>query len=245
MQLYPQKTLIIDGTVSGGPMFALFNEQTDLESLLDLADFQKEYSNDGGLKQAWGSVRLLLPALDVQYFPSAAYDPKLKDYFSKYLLDDGVTPASSVMLNEPAVTALYREKCYGLEEVRQLFPEAETFIVAPVLLAWLASQLVDSEESLIHIHQTSDQVCMTVFNQGNFTFQKEFQCTNDDEFNYFLIRVLALSDKHASDLKISISGDLVKGDSWYVRIAKYATQIEFTEIQELYKMLYADHWRKT
>lgn len=245
MQLYPQKTLIIDGTVSGGPMFAFFNEDALLESLVDFTDFQKGYIQGDALKTTWDSVTVLVPALDVQYFPSAAYDASIVDNFSKYLLDDGVSAAASIMLNEPEVIALYREKLYELKEVLHWFPKAKTCIVAPALLAWIASERVGSEESILHIHQASDQVCMTVFNQGNFTFQKEFHCTNDDEFNYFLIRVLALSDKHASDLKIIISGDMVRGDSWYVRIAKYATQIEFVEIKDMYKMLYADHWRKT
>src|SRR5690554_6135091 len=245
MQLYAQQTLIIDGTVAGGPLFALFNEAGDLESFLDLTSFLKAYPPDGDQNQTWESVKVLAPALDVQYFPSEVYESNLKDSFSKYLLDDGVSPAASVTLKKPAVTALYREKHYGLNEVFRLFPEAQTFIVAPLVLAWVATELVHSESSLIHIHQAADQVCMTVFNQGNFTFQKEFQCANDDEFNYYLIRVLALSDQHASNLKVSISGDLVEGDSWYVRIAKYVKHIEFADIQNMYKVFYADHWRKT
>lgn len=242
--------LLVDATLTGEPVLAFFDQAHVLKHLSAYGDYIRDYPQnplDGG---SYAGVTLVIPALDVQYFPASVYQDDMLEEFGRYVLDDGVSPLKAKTVESLGLMAVYRENLAGLSGLAQTFPDAQKEVLPLLLLDAIGRRAARLGGSRLHIHAAYNSFSFTVFNDGNFIYHRDIPCQNEEEFNYYLIHVLALSDQHASEIDVALTGRFYEDDAYVERIRKYVKQVHFVTFKELSELLkidlsYADHWRQS
>ena len=221
--------ILIDGTTAEQPNLKVFNKQSELVRQIVLSDFDREFPDWTLSEEFFEDAHFLIPALDIQYFPLHIFEESDLENYGRFVLDDGVTPLKYTEFPSLGVVAIYRENLQLLGDLPSRFPMAKRHVLSAVVLQRTV-ELNGSGDSALYIVCAGQTFTMTVFNQGQFIYQRDFHCGNEDEFNYHLINVLGMSDQHASNLRIVLSGQFKAGDTYVKRIEKYGKNIEITDL---------------
>lgn len=242
--------LLVDATLTGEPVLAFFDHAQVLKHLSAYGDYLHDYPQNPIDGSHFANVTLLIPALDVQYFPASVYHDEMLEEFGRYVLDDGVTPLKAQAVDSLGLMAVYRENLSGLSGLAQTFPQAQVQVLPLILLDAIGRRAAELGGSRLHIHAAYHSFSFTVFNEGNFTYHRDIPCNNEEEFNYYLVHVLALSDQHASEIDVALSGHFYEDDAYVERLRKYVKRLQFVSYKELSAPLkidlsYADHWRQS
>lgn len=116
-----------------------------------------------------------------------------------------------------------------------IFHKPEIYNQASPFIEGIKTAAGQDKSPALFIDFRKDHIQVAVLDQLQLSFYNIFECVNADEFNYYLLSVLDASDTKPLKTRISLSGDISGQDENFGRIAKYFTEIRFTDSKQLVK----------
>lgn len=225
----PNYQVIIDGTQSQDAYIVLYNSSDELVYSSSVQQFQSAFGVIAFSNLDSAKLRFLVPVIDSQVVPNELITGELKPTIHKYLLDDGVSPVLQTALTHLDAQLVYRENLTTLANLISMFPNADRIPFPKVYLEDLQRKSKNIYNKLVGVHVGKLVTTFGVMQGGSLLYVNDFQCSNINDFNFYLLKILELHAPNNQEVVFYLSGEISEEDPIHERIQKYASQLYFAE----------------
>lgn len=220
-------TLLV-GVGYGENTLAIVNHDRQLKVLTSYDPNHVEQWIGDVLNQQFGNVKLAISDSAYSFVPVDVFEEHLLDTYLHYLPSDGLLDVAVSAVPSFGIKLLHRINRLDLAPFAARFPELAIYPSIQSLLSGVSEYAQSGGPSVI-IDKQASAISICVFDKGNLVYANDFDVTDPDDFNYYLLSVLAntgLTDKQPT---FWLSGDLAQDDAFYRRVSKYSEAVNFVD----------------
>lgn len=185
-------------------------------------DFLKDQT--GVLNLRFAKTYVVVNARQVKLIPEELFDESLlaKTDFYK----DGVVPVHKARMEKQQIIATFQ-----VEERENFWlsvlKDAELIPSFAVVINHLSSLVRFKTVMGIQFHD--DYIELSLFQDNHLMLYNQYPATTPDEFNFFLLTLFKKFDLTPALVQFSLWGAIIEHDEYYARIAKYSSNISFSD----------------
>ncbi|WP_443943555.1 DUF3822 family protein [Pedobacter sp. AW1-32] len=203
---------VIDGKLD--KVCVLFDKQ----NCQDLAhEIQQAFATDQNLSIAYDSIKAAVYTTDYLFIPTEWFDKDNLSIYQNYFSNttDIFSKSNSKMGFETVFSVP--------SEIRTLLPENTQIFSQSCALLSIRKQL---DKASILIDFTASSFNFLYLKDGNVQFQNHYQIDNDEEFNYFILLIIAQLQLNDA-IPVYLQGIINEDDEVYNCLLKYFNQLYF------------------
>lgn len=203
---------------------AVFDEQECENGLQKLADRLK---TDHYLNLPYQKVKVAIHTPNVIAVPNDLYEETHLTNHTPYFIGSHTGSLYQQAHQHFGFTTVFALSKTA-EDTLNSFNLSQLFTIDAGLLA-LAQNM---EETALLIDFTANSFQVLYLKAGKVTFQQCYEIDNLDEFNYYLLLMFSQLDIQPKDVVLHLSGIVHEDDERYNCLAKYFTEIKFSNQQQ-------------
>ncbi|MGK6351395.1 DUF3822 family protein [Parapedobacter sp. DT-150] len=184
------------------------------------------------LNQPFGNVKLAVSDSAYSFVPADVFEEHLVDTYQQYLPGDGLSDVAVSAVPSSGIKLLHRINRLDLAPFAARFPQLAIYPRIQSLLSGVSEYAQSGGPSVI-IDKQASAVSICVFDKGHLVYANDFEVTDPDDFNYYLLSVLANTGLTEEQPACWLAGDLTQDDAFYQRVSKYSEAVNFVDSGQL------------
>lgn len=178
------------------------------------------------LSMPFQTVIVGLPHQSLIWVPAEVYHETEKELYADYFVDAAANRILSTSINGLGIVALYQYDQMLYSRWKNLFAEA-SFIPNFEVVIRQAQSNIPIQGEVLGVHLYDDQADIFLFVNGELKLYNTFEVATPDDLSYFVLNVFKNFAIKGKVAKVLLSGTQ-RDSEWYVRLERYAEQIEMT-----------------
>lgn len=178
------------------------------------------------LSMPFQKVIIGLPHQNLIWVPAEVYHESEKELYTDYFVDATVNRILSKEIKGLDIVALYQYDQLLYSRWKNLFSDA-SFIPNFEVVICQAQSNIPIQGEVLGVHLYDDQADIFLFIDGELKLYNTFEVATPDDISYFVLNVFKNFTIKGKVPKIILSGTQRESE-WYVRLERYAEQIEMS-----------------
>lgn len=225
--------LFVDATHGNNPLVVLFDTaEMELMYVANSEEFLSEVSASHALPLL-RQTALILPQVDMVWYPEAIFDESMLPYYQQYVSDDGLSKVESMTIPQLGMIGMYRNDRFFAEPWREKLVNSAELNLTSILLKGLSTYLREDENDTLNFHFTRENFHVTYFDQGQFVYFNTFNFSAAADIKDFLQEFTTVLRVPADQVRCLLSGEIYRERAAYLEINSYFPTNELVDITEI------------
>ncbi len=228
--------LIIDASTRIAPKVVIYDaDHKELMYLAKHTDFLSEWENlaSAAPQRTFKATSILVPQVDVLWYPKEVFEPSQASVYGNWLTDDGVSVAISEEIKSLDLISLYRNDLSNLEQWQTLFPKARQIAASNLLIQGMGAYLKDDENLSLGLHFGGGNCMVYLFKIGEFQYFNEFKYNSTLDVGFQLQELSETFKLDSSSVRVLLSGNVQKGEPNFTAVLPFFRDPELVDLTEV------------
>ena len=186
-------------------------------------------------KYSFNKIKVSFDTFNYTFVPSELYIKEDEDLYGKFVkpLQDSVLLVNHIPSADIKNVGVIDSEMNAA--INRIFYNPRIFNQASSFVEGIRKIAAQEKKSSLFIDVHGKHIQTGVLENSQLAFYNIFECTNSDEFNYYLLSIIEQLSIEPEETKIILSGNVSEGDEIYQRVQKYFNIITFADTRHLVK----------